>query len=177
MSTALKCDRCHNYFDYDPSAKFNFIAFGHKDIIVGKNFPVKDICPICMEQFMKWFENPDNYDPHDLVKDITEEHDRVIKSGDRRAIAHFKNKHGYTMTKEEIDIVNEDKVEETKLSCYFANCKFCASLIHERIPDEEGITAVRCGRKHKRIELSGINPDIIDSVTPEIFDEQGEYDT
>ena len=62
MSTALKCDRCKNYFDYDPSAKNNFIAFGHKDIIIGKNFPVKDICPNCMEQFMTWFENPDNND-------------------------------------------------------------------------------------------------------------------
>ena len=59
MASALKCDRCKNYFDYDPSAKFNFIAFGHKDIIIGKNFPVKDICPNCMEQFMKWFENAD----------------------------------------------------------------------------------------------------------------------
>jgi hypothetical protein len=57
MSTALKCDRCKNYFDYDPEVKNNFIAFGHKDIIVGKNFPVKDICPNCMEMFIKWFEN------------------------------------------------------------------------------------------------------------------------
>lgn len=64
MASALKCDRCKNYFDYDPSAKNNFIAFGHKDIIIGKNFPVKDICPDCMEQFMTWFENPDNNDAH-----------------------------------------------------------------------------------------------------------------
>ena len=41
-----------------------------------------------------------------------EEYDRVIRSGDKRAIAHFKNKYGYTMTQEEIDMVNEDKVEE-----------------------------------------------------------------
>ena len=47
MANALKCDRCKNYFDYDPEAKANFIAFGHKDIIIGKNFPVKDICPKC----------------------------------------------------------------------------------------------------------------------------------
>lgn len=117
MANALKCDRCGSYFDYNPEAKFNFIAFGHKDIIIGKNFPVKDICPDCMELFMKWFENPDNYEPQDLVKNITEEYDRVIKSGDRRAIAHFKNKHGYTMTKEEIDIVNEDKVKHDSIIC------------------------------------------------------------
>lgn len=59
--TALKCDRCNGYFDYVPNAK-NFIAFGHKDIIVGKNFPVKDICPNCMRIFMEWFEKPNNLD-------------------------------------------------------------------------------------------------------------------
>lgn len=57
MANALRCDRCNGYFDYDPSAKNNFIAFGHKDIVIGRNFPVKDICPNCMEMFMKWFEN------------------------------------------------------------------------------------------------------------------------
>ena len=77
MSTALKCDRCHNYFDYGPSAKNNFIAFGHKDIVVGKNFPVKDICPNCMEMFMKWFENPDNWKPEDCLRYIGNDDERV----------------------------------------------------------------------------------------------------
>lgn len=79
MASALKCDRCKNYFDYDPSAKNNFIAFGHKDIIVGRNFPVKDICPNCMDLFMKWFENPDNYDPQDLVKNFDEEYQKELE--------------------------------------------------------------------------------------------------
>lgn len=79
MASALKCDRCKNYFDYDPSAKNNFIAFGHKDIIVGRNFPVKDICPNCMDLFMKWFENPDNYDPKDLVKNFDEEYQKELE--------------------------------------------------------------------------------------------------
>lgn len=57
MANALKCDRCGSYFDYDPSVKNNFIAFGYKDIVIGRNFPTKDICPNCMEMFMKWFEN------------------------------------------------------------------------------------------------------------------------
>lgn len=61
MANALKCDRCGSYFDYSPYTK-NFIAFGHKDIIVEKNHPIKDICPDCMISFMNWFENPDNYD-------------------------------------------------------------------------------------------------------------------
>ena len=73
MASALKCDRCGSYFDYNPVAN-NFIAFGHKDIIVGRNFPVKDICPNCMELFKKWYENPDNYDPNDLVKDLNEDY-------------------------------------------------------------------------------------------------------
>ena len=76
MANALKCDRGGNYFDYEPNVK-NFIAFGHKDIIVGKNRPVKDICPDCMEQFVKWFENPDNYDPHDLIKNVDEEYQKA----------------------------------------------------------------------------------------------------
>lgn len=51
---ALKCDRCNDYFDYEQD-KDNFISFGHKDIVVGRNFPVKDICPNCMAIFKKWF--------------------------------------------------------------------------------------------------------------------------
>lgn len=76
MATALKCDRCKNYFDYSPATK-NFIAFGHKDIIIGKNFPVKDICPDCMEQFMTWFENPDNWKPEDCLTYIGDDDERV----------------------------------------------------------------------------------------------------
>lgn len=126
MSTALKCDRCHNYFDYDPSAKFNFIAYGHKDIVVGKNFPVKDICPHCMEQFMNWFENSDNYDPHDLVKNINvtdcadrsngateKEFELASKLNDAKIyIAQLKLKLGYTMSKEEMNILEEEKKNE-----------------------------------------------------------------
>ena len=43
-----------------------------------------------------------------------DEYDRIIKSGDKRAIAHFKNKNGYTMMKKEMDVVNEDKFKEEK---------------------------------------------------------------
>lgn len=64
--TALKCDRCNGYFDYDPSTK-NFIAFGHKNIITERNYPVKDICPNCMELFMEWFEAPNNWKPEDAL--------------------------------------------------------------------------------------------------------------
>ena len=79
MANALKCDRCGSYFDYSPATK-NFIAFGHKDIVVEKNFPVKDICPDCMIEFMTWFENPDNYDPQDLVRNIDEEYQKALEA-------------------------------------------------------------------------------------------------
>lgn len=81
MMNALKCDRCKNYFDYDPSAKYNFIAFGHKDIIVGKNFPVKDICPGCMKEFMDWFEAPkkERTDPAYMDMTYKDFNDLVIK--------------------------------------------------------------------------------------------------
>ena len=73
MANALKCDRCGSYFDYSPATK-NFIAFGHKDIIVEKNFPVKDICPDCMVMFMTWFENPGN------VRNLTDEETDIYES-------------------------------------------------------------------------------------------------
>jgi hypothetical protein len=76
MANALKCDRCGNYFDYEPNVK-NFIAFGHKDIVVGKNRPVKDICPDCMVQFMNWFENPVNWKPEDCLMYIGNDDERV----------------------------------------------------------------------------------------------------
>ena len=105
MANALKCDRCHRYFDYDPSAKFNFIAFGHKDNIIGKNFPVKDICPNCMEMFIKWFENPD-------IKDL----ELVSKLKDAKIhIAQLKLKLGYTMSKEEMDVLEEEKQNEKNI--------------------------------------------------------------
>lgn len=54
--TALKCDRCGSYFDYNNTGN-NFIAFGHKHIVISKNFPDYDICPKCMNAFMKWFNS------------------------------------------------------------------------------------------------------------------------
>lgn len=57
---ALRCDRCNEYFDYQEDTN-NFIAFGHKDIYDGRNFPIKDICPACMKTFKSWFENPKTY--------------------------------------------------------------------------------------------------------------------
>ena len=60
--------------------------------------------------------------------------------------------------------------EKPKLSCYFENCKFCLSFLRKKIPGEDGIAEVRCGRKHRGIQLRGANPNIIDIITPEDFD-------
>ena len=70
MANALKCDRCGSYFDYSPATK-NFIAFGHKDIVIGNKFPVKDTCPDCITSFMYWFENPGNWKPEDCLEYIS----------------------------------------------------------------------------------------------------------
>ena len=80
--TALKCDRCGSYFDYNPNSN-NFIAFGHQGIIVGKNFPTKDICPNCMELFLKWFENPDNWKPEDCLVNVGDDDERVNKEAEK----------------------------------------------------------------------------------------------
>lgn len=42
------------------------------------------------------------------VMNITDEWDRVRMTGDKRAIAQYKADHGYTMTKEEMDILEEE---------------------------------------------------------------------
>ena len=65
---ALKCDRCGKYYDYDPTAKYNYISFGHKDIIPNKKQTTKDICPECMEKFIYWLENPDGWSPEECKR-------------------------------------------------------------------------------------------------------------
>jgi hypothetical protein len=68
---ALKCDRCKNYYDYDPTIQYNYISFGHKDIIPSKKITTKDICPKCMDKFIDWLENP--FDE----EEIKEEEDKL----------------------------------------------------------------------------------------------------
>ena len=68
------------------------------------------------EDFMKFIDSLP-YAKELLIKDdlykyelIDKEYKKIIESGDKRALAHFKMKHVYTMTKEEQNILNEDKV-------------------------------------------------------------------
>ena len=111
MANALKCDRCNGYFDYSPDAK-NFIAFGHKDIVVGRNFPVKDICPTCMEAFMDWFENPDNRKPEDGL--VNTDNDDENKDPCNSCInPHCEQcMYGYKSLEERIRIAKENREEK-----------------------------------------------------------------
>lgn len=56
MANALKCDRCGGYYDYDSEVEYNYISYGHKDIIPNKRPITVDICPKCMEAFKRWFD-------------------------------------------------------------------------------------------------------------------------
>lgn len=128
MANALKCDRCNGYFDYNPNVD-NFISFGHKNIIVGKNFPTKDICPTCMESFCKWFENPDNCECADRSNGATDkELELASKLNDAKIyIAQLKNELGYTMTKEEMDSISvEDGYKDPCKSCCKGVCEQCS---------------------------------------------------
>lgn len=54
MSRALKCDRCHNY--YDPFDCEMMILKGYV-----KNKPV-DLCPSCQEKLEKWVNQYEFFD-------------------------------------------------------------------------------------------------------------------
>ena len=46
MSKALKCDRCHNY--YDP--------YKSTYLIMGPNMAGVDLCPACRDKLTKWLK-------------------------------------------------------------------------------------------------------------------------
>lgn len=137
MANALKCDRCNEYFDYNPDTE-NFIAFGHKHIFAERDFPVKDICPNCMELFHKWFENPDSWKPEDSLANVDNDADCADRSngatekeleltsepndfiyGDAKIyIAQPK--------KEEIELSGDNlKYKDPCKSCYNGKCEQC----------------------------------------------------
>lgn len=140
MANALKCDRCGSYFDYSPDTE-NFIAFGHKNITVSRDLPVKDICPNCMELFMKWLENSDNWKPEDSLAYIGNDTDCTDRSNGATKkeleltselndakiyIAQLKSELGYTMTKEEIELAGDNlKYKDPCKSCYNGKCEQC----------------------------------------------------
>lgn len=76
---------------------------------------------LCEKTGMAIQKHIGGYLPHELTPDIfsnegikvqegeADEWERVLMSGDKRAIAQYKADHGFTMTKEEMDILEEEK--------------------------------------------------------------------
>ena len=98
------CDRCEREIKEDG------------DFVFGK-----ELCKDCCEKIEYFINNPDTIISNPkFEKEL--EYERLLVSGDKRAIAHFKMKHGYTLSKEDIDILKEDKVEKKDpcagLTCY-----------------------------------------------------------
>ena len=83
MSEARKCDRCHAFYELpkeqqDKDTHYDFKGAYVKLLFCDNNrdYPNTvrwyDLCPNCVELLDKWLENPDNYDPQDLVKNIND---------------------------------------------------------------------------------------------------------
>lgn len=169
MSEALKCDRCKRFFDYN-SSKYNCISFGCKTTLLGfRGFP-KDICPSCMEQFKKWYENPDTDDTDctDRSNGATDkELELASKLNDAKIyIAQLKSELGYTMTKEEIEI--NSKLNE--YGCSHDKCWKCPHFFKEPNPfnihDHNGI--YKCNFKNVYISGNCSRPNA-SNMTPADF--------
>ena len=85
MSEARKCDRCHGFYEipneqqdklkpYDVKGAYAKLLFCDNDREYPETVRWYDLCPKCVELLNKWLENPDNYDPHDLIKNVDEEY-------------------------------------------------------------------------------------------------------
>lgn len=90
MSEARKCDRCHAFYELpkkqqDKDAHYDFKGAYVKLLFCDNNrdYPNTvrwyDLCPNCVELLDKWLENPDNYDPQDLVKNVDEEYQKALE--------------------------------------------------------------------------------------------------
>lgn len=83
MAEARKCDRCHAFYELpekqqDRDAHYEFKGAYVKLLFCDNNrdYPNTvrwyDLCPNCVELLDKWLENPDNYDPQELVRNIND---------------------------------------------------------------------------------------------------------
>lgn len=139
MSEARKCDRCHEYFELSKDDQKNrdlpYYAKGTyvKIMLFGRYGEVEDsvrfydLCPNCMELLDKWLENPDNWKPEDCLTYIGDDTDCADRSNGATEkelelasklndakiyIAQLKAELGYTMTKEEIELVGDNPKKE-----------------------------------------------------------------
>lgn len=92
MSEARKCDRCHGFYELPKEDQKNrdypyYMKGAYVKIMLFDRYGEReestrwyDLCPKCVESLDKWLENPDNYDPYDLVKNINEEYQKASES-------------------------------------------------------------------------------------------------
>lgn len=144
---ALKCDRCKRYYDYDPSVRYNYISFGHKDIIPNKNQITKDICPECMEKFIYWLEHS-SYTINVNVVDPEK---------------------CKTYLNEKFGIMNEE-LDNMKL-CNREKCRGCEKFGWVYSPDPSTFPGgfYTCNMMNRKVENPCIDINGVDSITPKMF--------
>lgn len=133
MSEARKCDRCKDFYDiaeeqqdklkpYDLKGAYAKLLFCDNNREYPETVRWFDLCPNCVELLDKWLENPDNYDPNDLIINLGDtdcidrsngatekELELASKLNDAKIyIAQLKSELGYTMTKEEIEFISKE---------------------------------------------------------------------
>lgn len=151
MSEARKCDRCHGYFELSAEDQKNhdlpYYMKGTyvKIMLFGRYGEVEnsvrwfDLCPNCIELLDKWLENPDidDTDCADRSNGATEkEIELASKLNDANIyIAQLKSELGYTLTKEEIEMVGDNP--KYKDPCKTCNDGVCEQCIYGYISEEE----------------------------------------
>ena len=58
MSLAKRCDKCGNIYVFRIRNKTTILDWDGETVFVRGEF--KDLCPMCMEKLMKWFESEDD---------------------------------------------------------------------------------------------------------------------
>lgn len=159
---ALKCDRCKRYYDYDPTVRYNYISFGHKDIIPNKKQITKDICPECMEKFIDWLENPEEWSPEDRINEL----ERAYKASndDKAKLVEY-----YQREIKKLEAENEE-LDNMKL-CNREKCKGCKDFgwVNDSKDAEAAWGYYTCNMMNKKVK----NPDSSAfgalMITPKMF--------
>ena len=140
----------------------------------------KELCEDCCEKIEYFINNPDTIISNPKYEKEKEdaEYEKIFAKGDKRAIAHFKLKHGYTLSKEDLDILKEDEVKNPceGCTCFEAfnreDYTICPKLTHalDVINMRHGF---HCYEKNKSILLSVHEfMDKGKTITPRDFEEE-----
>lgn len=152
MSEARKCDRCHGFYEIPEEQQDKLKPYDLKGAYAkillcdnNRNYPETvrwyDLCPKCVELLDKWLENPDSWKPEDCLTYIGDdsnadrsngatekELELASKLNDAKIyIAQLKSELGYTMTKEEIELISvEPEYKDPCKSCNLSDpCEQC----------------------------------------------------